>query len=439
MSGRENGEIPYREFLFDAPLWKRFFSRYRRIFTIEEIEGNRVLQIALGGLLLSFFVTFYGWSSSSAIAVSSYLNNTYSCWPYFQNCGALYFLEPLPFGYSQGMFYTGIFAAMVAIAYLFYRREWVLSHMLLSLLWLWKFVVLFILTDQFAANYDYYDIVLLFVILFLPYKFFFARLTFVWLYFLAGTIKIHEGWILGTYFTTLQTGLPVFGDGIAPLITGIVIFMQIVGCWFLLSTRHFLQRSTFGYFFLFHLYSAILVGFRYPTVSLVMLFILFGITRSTSVIPLTLRAIFGWVLLATLLLFQLVPIVLITGDQKMTLEGNKYGLYMFEANHQCISTTTMHFKDGTSDEAQETSASARNRCDPYLYWFRYKNDCIRNSLIDRIVWTFDHSINGNPFYRIVDVPNLCNVEYQAFRHNDWIKLPTDNPEIVGYPLKNYYR
>lgn len=439
MRESENAKIPYRELLFDTSLWKRFFSWYRRIFAIEEIEENKILQIALGGLLLSFFVTFYGWVNSTAISVSSYLNNTYSCWPHFQNCGSWYFLEPLPFGYSQGMFYAGLFAVMLAISYLFYRREWVLSHMLLSLLWLWKFAVLFILTDQFAANYDYYDTILLFVILFLPYKFFFARLTFVWLYFLAGTIKIHEGWVLGTYFTTLETGLPIFGDQIAPLITGIVIFMQIVGCWFLLSSRSILQRSAFTYFFLFHLYSAILVGFRYPTVSLVMLIILFGLSRSVPSVPLTWRSLSGWMLLALLLLVQLIPIVLIAGDQKMTLEGNKYGLYMFEANHQCISIVTVHFKDGTSEEAQQTSASARDRCDPYLYWFRYKNECTRSPSISRIAWTFDHSINGNPFLRIVDVPDLCTLSYHAFRHNDWIKLPKDGPTIVGYPLKNYYR
>ena len=439
MSAPERDAIPYRDNLFDAPGWKRFFLWYRRFFAIHEIEEHVILQIALGGLLLSLFVTFYGWVYSTAIAVSSYVNNAYSCWPYFQECGKFYFLEPLPLGYSQSVFYTGIFATMLAVSYLFYRREWVLAHTLLVLLWVWKFIVLFVLTNELVANYDYYDITLLFVILFLPHKFFFARVTFVWLYFLAGTIKSHEGWILGTYFTTLQTGFPLFGDAIAPLITGIVIFMQIVGCWFLLSARPILQRSAFVYFFLFHLYSAILVGFRYPTVSLVMLIILFGLTKAPSPVPLNRRAIPGYVLLAGLLLFQLLPIALIEGDQKMTLEGNQYGLYMFEANHQCVSTMTVHLQDGTREESHETSASARNRCDPYYYWFQAHNVCLRNPAIEHIAWTFDHSINGNPFYRIVDVQNLCNLEYHPFLHNEWIKLPKDAPHIVGYPLKNYYR
>jgi hypothetical protein len=328
---------------------------------------------------------------------------------------------------------------MLGIGYFIYKQEWVLAHMLLLILWIWKFFVLFVLTQEFASNYDYYDMILLFIVLFVPYKLFFAKLAFVWLYFLAATIKIHEGWVLGTYFTALQAGLPIFGNAFAPVITSIVIFMQMIGCWFLLSARVIWQQTAFWYFFLFHLFSTVLVGFRYPTVSLVMLIILFGISRVTPHTPLTRRSLVGWLFLLILLGIQLYPIAMIRGDQKVTLEGNKYGLYMFEANHQCVSEFTVYFTDGSTEEQRATSALARNRCDPYVYWFRLHNTCVRDPRIAAIAWTFDHSVNGSPFYRIVDVPDVCTLSYRAFRHNEWIRLPPDETQIIGYPRKNYYR
>ena len=53
--------------------------------------------------------------------------------------------------------------------------------------------------DEFDAREV--DIVFTAVVLFVPHKLFFLRLSYVVLYFLAGTIKFDEGWILGTYFT----------------------------------------------------------------------------------------------------------------------------------------------------------------------------------------------------------------------------------------------
>jgi hypothetical protein len=322
-----------------------------------------------------------------------------------------------------------------------YRKEWTLVHMLMTVLWVVKALILFVFTQQFAANYDYYDTLLLFVILFLPFKLFFARLAFVLFYFLASTIKIHEGWILGTYFTTLSTGLPLFGNALAPLITNFVIFMQVVGTWFLMSKNMLLQRSVLIYMILFHLYSGVLVGYRYPTVALVMLLILFALnTKQTwQPIPLTKKALAAWIFIALLFILQFIPIV-IKGDHKLTLEGNFYGLFMFEANHQCVSNTAVHFKNGTVRERMRRSGDSTWRCDPYEYWFNLKQACKRNENVDRIEWTFDHSINGGPFYRIVDTQNVCELEYKVLGHNEWIRLSEKGEaSIVGYPVKNVFQ
>jgi hypothetical protein len=134
---------------------------------------------------------------------------------------------------------------------------------------------------------------------------------------------------------------------------------------------------------------------------------------------------------------QFVPI-LIPGDHRMTLEGNTYGLYMFEANHQCVSHITVSYTNGKKWSGDSESPDSYKRCDPYAYWYHLSQACKRDPQIQTIAWTLDHSINGGPFYRIVDVPDACALTYQPFTHNAWIKIGKDNPAIVGYPAQNYF-
>ena len=135
-------------------------------------------------------------------------------------------------------------------------------------------------------------------------------------------------------------------------------------------------------------------------------------------VPLTKRAFSGWVLVVVLFVFQSLPFV-ISGDQKITLEGNKYGLYMFEANHQCISVSQIFLKGGGFNERIRESESSRNRCDPYARWFQLNQICLRDPDVESVAWTFDHSINGGPFYRIVDVQDACQLQYKPLEHNAW--------------------
>ena len=146
---------------FPSALEQRFFVLYRRVFSIHEIENEKLVQIAFGALLFSVFMGLSRWFYSHAISVSSYVDNNYSCWPYFQDCGKWYFLQALPEGYTQSIFFMALFAVMTVIAYFIYHKEWVLAHMLMVLVWITKFTILFVLTQNLAANYDYYDTVLL--------------------------------------------------------------------------------------------------------------------------------------------------------------------------------------------------------------------------------------------------------------------------------------
>jgi len=436
-TGRSAHDKPFRDHIFTARFEQIFFSWYYRLFGIKEIEESRILKWFFGSTLFTFYITFSSWIGSSATTIEAVVQNRYTCWPYFQDCGALHFLSALPDGYSQTTLYMFFFGLILLTVYLMWKREWVLAHILLTVLFVWKFFVLFFLTETLAANYDYYHIVLTIILLFLPFKLFFLKLAFVLLYFLSTTIKIHEGWILGTYFTALKTGLPIFSDSIAPLITNFVIFMQIVGAWFLFSSNKILQRSAVVYFIIFHLYSGILVEYRYPATVLPSLLILFGPLYRVTKVPRNKKAVAGWTLVVLLFIFQFLSIV-IPGDEKITLEGNRYGLYMFEANHQCVSTVQIYQADGTVTNNRSEFSLARHRCNPYSRWFHLQQICKRDKTLDHIEWQFDHSINGGPFYRIVDESDVCSLNYKPLGHNEWIRTPEEGAPIIGYPVQNVY-
>ena len=426
-----------RDQFFDSPFEKRMFRGYRKFFSIQELESNVVLRWVFGATLLSHLVTFSSWIGSLATTADAYDNNTFMCWPYFQNCGDFLFLHALPQGYSQSTLYMVLYGLMFLSVYCIYRSDWVLAHLLLVPSFLWHTWVTYFLAQTLVGNYEYYVFSLSFVLLFLPHKEYFLKLSIVLFYFLSTSAKIHDTWIVGSYFSSLKTGLPLVPDTLIPIATNFVMFMEMVGAWFLMSGRPLLQRTVLAFFIFFHLYSGIIVGFHYPTIVLPTLLILFGPLYRYASPPFDTRSVAGWFLVLLMLAAQSLP-KLIPGDEKLTLEGNMYGLYMFDANHQCVSTGLVTFSDGTTRALNNQSISARDRCDPYRIWFHFKQLCERGEGIARIAWTFDHSINGGPFLRVVDVFDACVLNYYPFSHNEWIKTEYDMPPVIGQPVKNIY-
>ena len=426
-----------RDAWFDTKIERAFIKWSRGFFSIQELESSFVLKLVFGATIVSHLVTFSSWSASVATTRDAFERGSYLCWPYLQNCGDWLLLRTLPEGYSQPVLYMVFYGLMLFAAYAIYRTDWVIAHMALMPLFVWHTLVTFFLAQSLVGNYEYYLFIFSFILLCIPHKEYFLKLAVVLFYFLATSAKIHEAWIVGTYFSSLKTGLPLIPFELIPVATAIVMFMEMVGAWFLLSRHWVPQRVVIGFFIFFHLYSGIIVGFRYPTIVLPTLFILFGPLYRYTPAPHNIKSVVGWILVCLMLTAQSLP-KWIPGDEKLTLEGNMYGLYMFESNHQCISTMRIVAKDGKVSESRDESISARDRCDPYRYWFRIKVLCDRLPDISRIEWTFDHSINGNPFLRIVDVQNACALDYKPLSHNPWIKTEKDNPTIIGFPVQNIY-
>ncbi len=446
-----------------------FESRYDAFFHIGEVRGSVMLKWFFGASLLFFLETFYRLIDDPSISIHAAQTGTAVCWPYFQSCYKLFFLQPLPWGYTQSEFYMVLFAVMLLIAWQIWIGKWARAHMLMLPLFLWKSLVIFVLSYQILGPYDYYHLILTAILLFIPFKEYFLRLTFVFFYFMAATTKFDPTWTLGTYFTVLKTGLPIFPTAWTPIFTNLVIFMQVVGAWFLLSRNMLLQRLSLVFFLIFHLYSGIFVLYLYPLASIPALLILFGPWYRYEAPPFRAASIAGWILIILIALFQVVGFV-VPGDRRFTLQGDRFGMFMFEANHECIATVTT-YSTGTTTPRQATPASqcndfycltdvatstqsghavetdryesddSWNRCDPYDWWSRLHLQCTGSSdmqpSITRIAFTLDHSINGGPFYRIVDVPDICAVAYHLFEPNMWIKVP---PEalVVGKARQDVY-
>jgi hypothetical protein len=455
----------------------KFVEGYKRLFRIHEIESTPVLQWMFGAMLFFFFLTFQSWDNNFSVTVEGAKSGAAVCWPYFQSCTNLFFLHSLPYGYSETTFYMLLYGLMLLTVYCIWRKMWAGAHALMVTLLAWELFVGFVLSYDLMGPYNYYHVILCIVLLFLPLKEYFLKLAFVFCYFISVTIKFDPAWDVGTYFSTLQLGLPLIPRELIPLATSIVIFMQVVGAWFLLSSRRMWQRVALTFFIFFHLYSGIFVAYFYPSISLPPLIILFGPMYRYQPPPRSKRSIAGWVFLALLLVWQLAPYA-VEGDRRVTLEENRIGMFMFEANHECRATVTVYESTSTSTtsdkitqsqpgtfcsdticttltdthvqsgektiERQYESGSAWNRCDPYVIWFQYQTVC-RQPNVQKISFVFDHSVDGGPFYRIVDLDNLCDVTYKPWGHNDWILLPSastaDKPqaEIVGYPVEDNYR
>lgn len=412
-------------------------SLYERLFSLQEFRGSAILTLALGSLILSYYISFSRFVRRIDTTVEGVREGVNVCWPFFQQCRDYIFLETLPFGHSQPVLYAVFFGLLILAAYFLLKRNYVAAHLALVPAYLWHIIVCLVLTNTIGGNYDYYIIAFGTVILFLPHKVFFTQLSLVLFYFLSTAAKNHSAWIIGTYFSSLSTGLPLFPDATIPIWTNLVIGMEMVGAWLLFSRSKILQRSVLAFFVAFHLYSSIMVSYLYPTIVLPMLLIMFGPLFVPQRSPVDLKSAPGWLFVVLIFVSQLYGPLFVQGDAKLTLEGNRYGLYMFESNHQCISEATLHFLNGTQRKERIENINAQHRCDPYDYWFVLKSQC--DASIDRIGWTFDHSINGGAFFRIVDAEDVCDLEYRPFRHNVWIKTEHDNPQVVGYPVRNVYR
>lgn len=410
-------------------------GRCDRWFSLHEIRDDLVVRWFGGAILLGYIVTFENWAGSGGTTTAALNRGSVLCWPFLPNCADWLWLQLPPFGYSQNIFYAVLLGLIVMAAWGLVTNRIRLAHLCFGLLLLAK-GYLMLQNYNFKGNFDYYHNAFAIIYLFLPHKRFFGSLSLPLFYYLSTVAKLHPSWTLGNYFTPMTLGLPLFPIGSEPIPTNLLIFMEMVMGWFLFSHRPRLQQAMFWFFVAFHLYSSILVGYRYPVTVLPVLLVLFGpFFKPFKQIPLGRDSIPGWSLVGLLFFLQFIGPA-IPGDEKLTAEGNFYGLYMFEANHQCQATAT----DGMGIPLKTVRDSMpRNRCDPWEFLqLAQQRYCQNPRIIKPVGLEILHSINGGPFYQIVKEPDVCALTFKPFGKNDWIKDATTAP-AVGRPYMNFYR
>src|SRR6478752_5979405 len=111
---------------------------FRRLFSVEEIENSKTLQILYWILLFGFYLSFQDWISSPAVTLSALKHGHYICLPYFQNCGRLYFFDGWPDSYGQAIFYGVLTAFLTGSAFAAIQRRWTWALALMIPAFVWK-------------------------------------------------------------------------------------------------------------------------------------------------------------------------------------------------------------------------------------------------------------------------------------------------------------
>ncbi|MBI3548776.1 MAG: hypothetical protein HY078_07050 [Elusimicrobia bacterium] len=415
----------------------RLRDAYRRLFSLGEIENDRRLQVLFFCLLAIFILDFNAISYVAQSATQHHREvGQFACWPHFQSCGSWFVLKATPFGYTYHLVMMVVFSFLALSALSGALGFWTRAHALMMPPFLLKVFYSFFLAFDGETNFRYFHLTYVFVLLLLPEKKFYLKMTFCTLYFWAARIKMSgDGWIAGRYFTTLKFGLPLVPGVLVPFLTNGVVLFEMLGSWGMLTKNEQLKRWLLATWTAFHLYSVSLIGFYYPVRCIPTLWVLFWGKPEPARFRWERRFLPGAAFIAGLFLLHTVPYAIPKGDPKYTLEGFMYGAAMFDANHQCQSAVRLVDAQGKviAQIAYKNRDSA-NRCDPYTYWFGVKQRlCPKEPNGRRVEWTMVHSVNGGPFYKIIDVPDLCVLTYGPLSRNAWIKTPADGAPVVGYP------
>lgn len=118
-------------------------------------------RLVVASLLIPYFAAFYALVYATNTSVQK--DGFSGCWSYIPNCADFYFLQALPLGYSQTIFYAGIFLVFLLAIEGLIKEKWKQVWWMLLILFVWKLYTSFVIGTQ-PGNFDYYDIVLMTVV-----------------------------------------------------------------------------------------------------------------------------------------------------------------------------------------------------------------------------------------------------------------------------------
>lgn len=393
--------------------------------------GSLTLSALAFLFLLDLVQSFSTYIDLPHVTLEAIKNNTAVCPPYFTKCLNLYFFDTLPTSYSQNIFYailgTFIFAAFVFL----YKKDYFKFVIFSSIPLLYKIFLIYFLTYLIPGNYNSFGVFLGIILLFSAYKVFYLRILVCLFYLCSAVIKLHQGYLSGEVFSSLNLGAPLIPSYFLEYVGVLFFLMCALAPFFLLNGNKRVRVFFLLVLTVFHLYSIIMVGFRYPLLLLPIIWILFYFEdQKVELKRLYLKDFVGMLTLGLMVLLQLLPLA-IRGDERMTGEGYRYGYYMYDGNHQCSSHKKIYLESGEIRDMFFENTKALYSCDPYEEWFKIQRLC-GSPLVSNVSWTYDHSLNGGQYRRIVDSFNACILDYSPFIHNEWINEngPIQDREVL---------
>ena len=359
------------------------------------------------------------------------------CWPHWQSCRILPLPDGFPSSYANSYLFTAVFGVCLLTLWAVFRNKAKIYLPALAVLTAFKIFYHYFWHVTGMQNFEYFHLVpTLAFLINSKNRIWGAQVAWALCYFLASAVKISEAWLVGSYFSALSQGLPLMPNFSIPFVTQSLILFEIFASWALLTSKY--RKRAFWAWTFFHVYSVILVGFHYPVRCIAMLWILFlplihpqVFSREYQSKP---KALNGVMLLfaGVLVGMQMLPF-LYEEDARSSLRFEGYGYNMFDANFQCFGKITVHKALGPPRVFSYVNQNSRFRCNPRLFLEKVHQRC-ENSPGSRVALELTKSINGGPFYRIVDLADACHVQFSLFGENDWIL--SDTARLIGYPTMN---
>lgn len=383
-----------------------------------ELAANRNLQFFfLFSIFISIF-TFSEWRANGFLSSQSVDSFTHVCPPYFQSCDIFYIFGTLPESYDLNIlyFFLGIFI-FVSIFY-FFKTSWRIALLWFIPIVIFKLAMVYLLSYSAIGNYTVIEGVAALIIIFSKNKVFFLKILLSFMYLASAMSKLYPSYLEGNLFKALSAGMPFVPDLLLSFLPFLLITSLLLVSILIWHPHEGIRSVAFGAIVLFHLYTMTLVGYRFPLVSLMLILVIYFSSFESFSLPKLFSSKPTLFVMSILIAFQLIPLV-IKGNEHITGEGERYGLYIFNTNKQCAYIATIQYRDGSFAELADSNTFALSRCDPYTTWFTLKQRCL-NTTVDTISLKYSVSLNGANFRIVVDEVDVCRLEYSAFKHNDWL-------------------
>jgi len=402
---------------------KRIKDYFKRQIT--EIREDSALRIYGACLAIGNVLSYTNWKG---VYIPKYLIDEPICWPFFESCHKLRFLNVD----QINLVFSAFGIASVIGVILFFRKKTVTS----AYWWLIGvniFKTLIYITDyRLRMNQHYMLYFVTFAFLFLPHKRDLLRYLIVAFYVGAGSLKLNQEWLSGAGL--YRDPLWIHGKFV-PIACAYAAILETCFSYGLLVRRKIIFWATFIQIALFHLVSFPVVGPFYPLLmfGIIAIFPLTYFYERTDETPNLLRAfltgrqwISTYVFIGLFVLGQLVPKIM-PGDEKITGEGRLFSLHMFDAKVACEGQLTLKFRDGSVQEVEiPQKMKVRIKCDPVVNLSLARNQCRKyqnDANFENLDFYYEARLESAKDMRpLVDISDFCSkkIDYKMWRPNDWI-------------------